>query len=52
MPRVVEQESVRKPYEPPVLTIYGTVYHVTRSNGRDGSLDGGQQPLKMNTSFA
>jgi len=51
MARVVEQESARKPYEPPVLTIYGTVYHVTRAPGREGSPDNGG-PLANKTSLA
>ena len=50
MLRLVEKESVRKPYEPPVLAIYGTVYHVTRSPGREGSPDNGA-PLANRTSF-
>ena len=52
MARVVEQESARKPYEPPVLTIYGTVHDVTKSTGRVGNPDNGKVMFQTQTSFA
>lgn len=52
MPRVGEKKSGRKPYEPPMLTIYGTVHDVTKSNGRVGNPDGGKVMFQTQTSFA
>jgi len=41
MPRLEKIHS-KKSYEPPVLTVYGTVHNMTRTNmSRDGQ-DGGQ----------
>ena len=41
-------ESVpRKAYEPPVLTVYGTVHHITKATGFRQQPDG---PMPNNTS--
>lgn len=44
MRRLAEEDSPKKSYEPPVLTMYGTVHHVTKHNRQGTQLDGGQPP--------
>jgi hypothetical protein len=38
--RVVMTESVKKDYEAPTLTVYGSFEEVTQAGSRTGSLDG------------
>jgi hypothetical protein len=44
-----ERPEPKKPYTPPVLTVYGTVRDLTRSVGTHGSLDGGTFPAPFRT---
>ena len=37
-----EQPASKKPYEPPTLTVYGTVTELTHSVGNMQTKDGGQ----------
>jgi hypothetical protein len=36
--------SSKKPYAPPVLSVYGTVKDLTKNVARHGSKDGGKAP--------
>lgn len=39
----------KKPYTPPVLTVYGTVRDLTKTTGATGGFDGGAFSPKVKT---
>lgn len=47
-----EQESPRKAYEPPLLTVYGKVHEITRTVGGRTNPDGGTIPGNTFTRIA
>ncbi len=44
MASVFEQGSAKKPYEPPNVTIYGAVHHITKQNRLGGQPDSASTP--------
>ncbi|HKQ87797.1 MAG TPA: hypothetical protein VJS43_13620 [Candidatus Acidoferrales bacterium] len=52
MARVVEPESAKKPYEPPILTVYGAVHHITKHNRQGHALDNGGSGSSIFTGLA
>lgn len=44
MPRV-EKVSAKQVYETPVLTVYGTVHHITRGNNSRSGVDNPSSPF-------
>ena len=34
----------KKPYSPPIITVYGTVQDLTQMKGKNGTSDGGSFP--------
>jgi hypothetical protein len=47
MGKPVKREP-KKPYSKPKLTVYGTVYELTKTLGHSGNLDGQTIPLRPN----
>jgi hypothetical protein len=41
----------KKPYEPPVLTVYGKVHDLTQKVGPAHTLDGGRLPKTRTAAF-
>lgn len=38
-------QSIKKPYEPPKLSVYGDVSEITRSNRTTGNFDSATNPM-------
>jgi hypothetical protein len=43
------KRTVKKPYQPPKLLVYGDLAEMTKALGRSSKLDGGTKPLKRRT---
>jgi hypothetical protein len=46
-----EKLDIKKPYEPPSLTVYGNVSQLTKKVGTSGKLDGGRLAGHNKTHF-